>query len=142
MPNYPMQYGQPMPLPYAPAYGSGAWQAPPYPQYSQQATQFPQAPQPARQQTGGINWAQGIEGAKAFYVEPGKSELILESEGPVFYIKSVDASGIPAPLRIFHYSEEVASQSAAPRNTNYITRDELPELFAQLMAQRGGADNA
>lgn len=142
MPNYPMQYGQPMPIPYAPAYGSGAWQAPPYPQYSQQAAPFSQAPQPARQQTGGINWAQGIEGAKAFYVEPGKSELILDSEGPVFYIKSVDISGIPAPLRIFHYSEEVASQSAAQHNPNYITRDELPELFAQLMAQRGGADNA
>lgn len=137
MPNYPMQYAPQMPAPYVPAYGAAAWQPQQYQQSFANAPQF-MPPQQPRQQQSSLNWCQGIEGAKGFYVAPGSSELIMDSEGPTFYIKAVDNTGIPAPLRIFHYSEEVAAQQAA--QPDYITRQELPALFAQLLAQQDGGN--
>ena len=140
MPNYPMQYQQ-MPAPYVPAYASAAWQPQQYaPSYAQQASPQFMPPQQPRQPQSGLNWCQGIEGAKGFYVAPGTSELIMDSEGPTFYIKAVDNTGIPAPLRIFHYSEEIAAQASAPAQTDYITRQELPALLAQLLAQQNGGN--
>ena len=131
-PTYPATAGYPL------SYGAPASYAP----YPQQAPQY--MPQQSRQPHSGLNWCQGIEGAKGFYVQPGTSELIMDSEGPIFYIKSVDASGIPAPLRVFHYSEEIAQQPQAAQS-DYVTRQELPQLVAQAIAamqQQGGNNDA
>lgn len=96
-------------------------------------------PQPSNNR---INWCQGIEGAKSFFVPPGQSAQIMDSESPYFYIKSVDQSGIPSPLRVFRYSEEFVQPQAA--QSDYVTRQELPQLVAQALAamqQQGGNDN-
>ena len=129
----PAPYYQPrQPQPYTPpaAYG----------QYDQQYAQsYGQEPF-----NNHINWCQGIEGAKAFPVPRGQSAQLMDSEGPYFYIKTVDPSGIPAPLRMFRYQEEL--QAAAPsQNPDYVTRQELPSLIAQAlsaMQKDGGNDNA
>lgn len=70
------------------------------------------APQP---QQNGINWVQGIAGAKAFMVAPGQTAFLMDSEGQTFYMKSADQSGMPT-LRVFDFQERlqqapVASQS-------------------------------
>lgn len=133
--NYPAAYGYPQGYP----------QAMQYPQGGQSYGQPAQQPQ---QQTfsNHINWCQGVEGAKAFYVPRGESAQIMDSEGPYFYIKSVDMSGIPAPLRTFRYQEEFIQQAqAAGPQHDYVTRQELPSLIAQAlqtMQRDGGSDNA
>ena len=63
--------------------------------------------QPAQQQApqNGINWVQGIEGARAYMVAPGCTVLLMDSDGCSFYLKSADTSGMPQPLRVFDYVE-------------------------------------
>lgn len=84
---------------------------------------------------GGINWCQGEAGAKAYPVAPNTSELIMDSEEPVFYIKNVDASGMPLPLRVFDYTERTAQNAhrAAPvAQTDAVTREEFERLREEV----------
>ena len=70
---------------------------------------YPQQQQTA-QQTAPIIWVQGEEAAKSYLCAPGNSVLLMDSEKSSFYIKTVDASGMPQPLRIFDYTERTAAQ--------------------------------
>ena len=85
----------------------------------------------------GILWVQGEAGAKSFPVQPGKSVMLMDSESQTFYIKSADASGMPLPLRAFDYSERVAVTDPQPiPNANFVTREELEERLAEILADR------
>ena len=102
----------------------------------------PQPQVPAQPQSdNGLTWVQGIEGAKSWYVPPGKNAWLMDSEAQVFYIKSVDWSGIPAPLRVFAYNEVQAETSAAkaPDLSNFVTKKELEEAIASI---KGGINHA
>lgn len=104
----------------------------------QQAQQAPQQAS-AAQMGGGTNWVQGDAGAKAFLVAPGCSAWLFDSEEPVFYIKTADASGMPLPLRIFDYQERLQG-GTAPQGTrcaqgrDYVTREEFNALAARIAA--------
>lgn len=58
---------------------------------------YPQQ-QPA-QQSSPIIWVQGEEAAKSYLCAPGNSVLLMDSEKSSFYIKTVDASGMPQLIR-------------------------------------------
>lgn len=100
---------------------------------------------PTQQPQASQSWAyvQGEAAAKSWYVGNGQSALLMDSESPVFYIKTVDASGIPLPLRIFDYTERMqnAPQSvpqakqSEPENLDdkYVTRQEYDALQAKYM---------
>ena len=85
----------------------------------------------------GINWVQGEAAARAFQVMPGNKVLLLDLEKDVFYIKSVDSNGIPAPLRVFEYKEKFLDvpqnvSQAGQENTQFITKKEFEERISQL----------
>jgi len=52
-----------------------------------------------------IIWVQGEAGAKAYPLAPNNKILLMDSEAPVLYVKSVNASGIPEPLVIYDLVE-------------------------------------
>ena len=103
----------------------------------------------------GINWVQGEAGAKSFFVPSGQTAMLMDSEESVFYIKSVDASGMPLPLRIFDYKErnvqdnktmqnspqEIAQESPQVDMSNYITREEFEKRINGLKNNRKGHNN-
>lgn len=104
-----------------------------YPQVQQTVSNTPIT----NNRSAGIIWVQGEAGAKAYPVAPGNSVLLMDSESDVFYIKSTDTSGIPAPLRVFNYSEIVQTQVEEPRQeqidtSQFVTRGELDELRAMI----------
>ena len=78
-------YQQPTNVSYAPNYG----QIQPQMNYSQGNSAT------------GINWVQGRAGANSFYVAPGQSALLMDSEDSVLYVKSVDMTGRPLPLEVY-----------------------------------------
>ena len=136
-------------------YPMGNYSAPYYPaagampdNLAQLRNQQPMAQLPMQQpqaQENGLNWVQGIEGAKSWYVPPGKNALLMDSEAQMFYIKTVDASGMPAPLRVFQYSEvtqpTTPPPATAPANlSDFVTRKELEQILANLKI--GGINNA
>lgn len=68
--------------------------------------QYPMQPPQMQQprQDNGLNWVQGESGAKSWFVAPGATVLLMDSEAMRFYLKSADANGIPS-LRTFEYTE-------------------------------------
>lgn len=96
-------------------------------------------------QNSGINWVQGLAGAKSFLVGAGNSALLMDSEEQVFYIKSTDQSGMPLPLRVFDYKERTNTSPETPLNntfssTEYVTKDELEKRLQQILGK--GDNNA
>ena len=121
-----------------------------YPQIAMpQTQQIPQVSMSAPpQNSNGIIWVQGESAAKAYPVAPGNSILLMDSEDQRFYIKAADASGMPLPLRMFSYTEEVAAQqsfNSAPEidTSQFVTRQELEDrLNEQMNRNRKEKNNA
>ena len=107
---------------------------------------YPYVQQP--QQNNGIIWVQGIEAMKSYPVNAGQSVLLMDSETSCFGIKTVDASGMPQPLRIFDYTERKQkapeSVSAATFDAaGFVTREEFEARIAQICAkyEKEGTEN-
>lgn len=124
--------------PYFPV-GYGGYQ---YPQYQPQQMMQNQYGQMQQQQSGGLVWVQGIEGAKSYHVDAGQSVLLMDSESNCFFIKSADSSGMPLPLRIFDYTERTANnQQQQPAQTvetiidttQFVSREEFESRIAQIL---------
>lgn len=78
-----------------------------------------------RPDSSGLNWVQGEAGAKSWFVTPGSTVLLMDSENQRFYLKSADMSGVPA-MRTFEYNEVVATKpQEAPQPINFVTVDEF-----------------
>lgn len=122
----------------------GQYQAPMMGQAPQAMTQPVQAPAavanaPTQPASNGILWVQGEEGAKAWFVAPGSTVMLMDSDGSSFYLKSADASGMPQPLRIFDYTErqtapKIAQEPAQIPTVEYVTRQEFEALEAKIDA--------
>ena len=82
----------------------------------------------------GITWVQGEQAANAYPVAAGQSLLLLDSESSTFYIKSVDQSGMPGPLRVFDFVER-AADTQSKQETNYITKEEFEEFKNSIYSQ-------
>lgn len=114
-----------------------------YPTYYPQANLYGQQQMPLQgsqmpqnapaQSNNGIIWVQGESAAKSYPVAAGQSVLLMDSEGSVMYIKSVDASGMPHPLRIYDYKERKGdvpegSQMPPVSSEEYVPRNEYEEF--------------
>lgn len=141
-PNYYNQGVQQMnPWYYQPSY-TGT------PNYNTTTTPAIMPNQTHQEQKDSINWVQGEAGAKSFFVPAGQTTMLMDSEESVFYIKSVDASGMPLPLRIFDYKERNVQENKATQNapqeipqvdmSNYITREEFEKRINGLKNNRKG----
>ena len=108
-----------------------------YPNYygnQQMPPQQPQMPSNAPQTSGNsITWVLGENAAKSFPVGAGQTVVLMDREEPVMYMKSVDQSGMPLPLRIFDITERSAerqSNNAAKSVTteDFVSRQEFEEF--------------
>ena len=87
----------------------------------------------------GLIWVQGIEAMKSYPVQAGQSALLMDSESNCFGIKTVDASGMPLPLRVFDYKERTQAAPQAPATavndtSAFITREEFESRIAEITA--------
>ena len=92
--------------------------------YSGQGFQPPEASAPI--------WVQGEAGAKAYIVPAGRTVWLMDSENPVFYIKSTDVNGMPQPLRTFDFTErkEPAKNESM---SQYVTKEEMKSYIDELL---------
>lgn len=137
---YPNQFSQPYPYTYQPQVPA------PMDRLSQLQAQQYQMNQPMQQpaqSNQSLIYVQGEAAAKSWMVGAGQSVLLMDSENPVFYIKSADASGIPLPLRVFDYKERTQNTPQgvpqAPQSEQinlddkYVTRQEYDALQGKYM---------
>lgn len=78
-----------------------------YPQYQQQNPSFA--------------WVQGIESAKAYNVPAGSSMMLMDSEHPVIYVKTVDSTGKPQELEIYDMVKRKNSKPKSQSDDSSIT---------------------
>lgn len=84
-------------------------------------------------------WVQGLEGAKGFLVAPNNTVVLWDTENPVIYVKSADASGIPS-MRVLDFTERNADASNSPQNAPKTHKCTCGDKFAtkeQLNAVEG-----
>ena len=92
-----------------------------YPQIYYPAQYQPQTVQPvqtvtqpqAQAQNTGIIWVQGEAGAKSHLVAPNSTVALWDSETQRIFLKSADASGMPA-MKILNYTIEEQPKNAIP----------------------------
>lgn len=77
-------------------------------------------------QTSGINWVQGVEGAKAYPVAPNANVMLMDSSANTFYIKSADATGRPT-ISLYDYEERKMVNDTTTQNktADFVTKEEL-----------------
>ena len=110
----------------------------------QTMSNYPQITNPyaIQQNQDHINWVQGIEGAKAWQMQPNKNTVLMDSENDgIFYIKSCDQVGM-CNLRVFKYEEitnTMKQQSVQPMDlSEYVKKSELESLIKSMI---GGKSN-
>lgn len=92
-------------------------------------------------------WVQGEAGAKSYLVAPNNTVDLWDSESPVIYIKSADASGLPS-LKILDYSVRETNGNTvnapesivADKTIIYATKTELDGLDGEIKALRKQLD--
>lgn len=99
------------------------------PQYNNQLNQ-------QTQNSNGLIWVQGIEGAKSYLVAPNTTVQLWDSENQVIYLKSADASGMPS-MKVLDYKirdmQQAQAQPVMQAQPDYVTREELAEFKAQIL---------
>ena len=114
-------------------YGTGG-----YVNGSRTVTGTPAFAQPQVPQQNGFNWVQGEAAAKSWPVPPNSTVLLMDSEEQKFYLKTVDASGMPHPLRIFSFKEITGEKKDS---SSYVTREEFEAFRNELLYGRVKKDH-
>lgn len=89
-----------------------------------------------QQQNNNIIYVQGIEGAKSYLVGSNNTVILWDSDNPVIYVKSADASGRPN-IKILDYTVRDSEPNQIPlidKKVEYATTEELKRLESQIMA--------
>lgn len=108
----------------------------PYP-YQEQLNQLRSAPmfQPmqSRPDPSGLNWVQGEAGAKSWFVTPGSTVLLMDSEAQRFYLKMADPTGVPT-MRTFEYTEVGAVKPPeAAKTPEFVTVESFNSFKNEVM---------
>lgn len=87
--------------------------------------------------SGGTNtnivWTMGIESAKAYPLLPGRTLLLMDSESPKFYIKTVDNNGYAA-IRAYAFHEEQPTTAPVTNDTSkFVTQEQLEAALAAVI---------
>ncbi len=97
---------------------------------------YQQQVQPPTPHQSGIIWVQGEAGAKSYLVAPNTTVQLWDSEAPVIYLKSCDASGMPSIKTLDYTTRENASPKPTP-SVNFLTMDNLVPIEERLSALEG-----
>ena len=94
----------------------------------------------ATQHTNGINWVQGVEGAKAYQLPPSSNAMMLDSDNDgIFYIKVSDNVGM-CTLRTFKY-QEVSNTPTSANLSEYVRKEDLKSEVENLVNSMLGGSN-
>ena len=78
----------------------------------------------------------GDNAAKAYQVNPGSTFILMDSESPFFYLKTVSVYGVPQPLRKFKFEEVLENPNESLPNAKevpeYVTKDVFDASIGEL----------
>lgn len=79
---------------------------------------------------------------KAFYVAPNDTAILWDSENPVIYIKTADASGVPSTRTLDFTERTVQGAQKAQEQTfeygnNFVSKEDFKALQGDFEALKG-----
>lgn len=82
-------------------------------------------------------WVQGDAGAQAYMAPPGTTAMLMDSDKPILYMKSFDASGRPVNLekRYIVSEEEYKKLQTVENHQNegsFVTREEFDKFVSDV----------
>ena len=120
-------------------------------QYWNQQRNYYQTQMP-NQPTNVFAWVQGDAGASAFPVSPNVNAFLMDSDNPIIYMKSADATGRPSSIekRYLITEQEYDQLQNFLHNQNgggFVTKAELEDALKLLdekyvTRKRGGKNDA
>lgn len=78
-------------------------------------------------QTNNLIRVTGIEGAKAYQMNPNSSVALFDNNNDIFYVKTTDGAGFPT-IRAFKF-ESIENNT---EKTEFITREEFENLKSEV----------
>lgn len=93
----------------------------------------PMPMQQPRQDSNGLIWVQGEAGAKSWFVAPGATVLLMDSENPRFYMKSANMNGVPAMDTFEYYKVGEPKPQEVQQSANFVTVDEFNEFRDDML---------
>jgi hypothetical protein len=115
------------------------------PMYYPQAQQMQNNQMTQQQNTNGMIWVVGENGADSYLVAPNQTVLLWDSTAPVIYLKSADNLGRPSK-RILDYKERgalaqegtgLAVSDFATKEDVSLIREEIDSLRAKFEDMKG-----
>lgn len=106
------------------------------------AAYAPYYPQQNNAGNNGLTWVQGEAAAKSWYVAPGTTAALWDSEAQVIYLKSADASGMPS-LKVLDYTvrdAQAPKTGVSGPGVDYVTRADLEAVYGKIDDLRAEID--
>lgn len=97
-----------------------------YNQLTQNTQQYTQPSQPTT--TASILWVDGIDGAKAYHMNPNTTAALFDKNDSVFYFRSLDANGVEAPIKIGRFVLEDVPEPTS----DVITKKDLENFREEI----------
>ena len=81
----------------------------------------------------------GSNSAKAYPVMPGKTTLLMDSEESKFFLKTMEANGVPKPLREFKYEEVFEDNIPVAKEVtpDYVTKEDFNAFADKIISMIG-----
>lgn len=78
-------------------------------------------------------WVQGESAAQAFQVAPNSTVVLMDSERPILYMKSADATGRPGQMvKQYLVNEEQYNSLQNPVNVDTVSRSEFESAISEI----------
>lgn len=116
----------------------------------QQPMMMPQTPvqqMPTHQPSDERIWVQGEAGAKAYFVAPNTTVVLWDTENPIIYVKTADATGKPLDTEVINLSRQVKNGTVMAQNSTtehkcqcgdkFVPKNEFQALQREFEALRG-----
>ena len=98
-------------------------------------TGAPADPQPQSAIPQPILYVDGIEGAKMLRMAPNTTIAVFDQKEAVFFVRSIDANGKEAPIKIGRFTLE----DAPTPESNTLTRKDLEDFKAEIRSMLTGS---
>ena len=104
----------------------------PYGYMGQQPYMYGNTPQnmPQNQAVQSVNtyaYVNGLEGAKGFAMNPNQTILLMDSDSPMFYLKTSNAMG-QSNLKAYKFEEVSLDNPTSNNNVDYVTKKDFEEF--------------
>lgn len=99
----------------------------------------------SQQMQNGLNRVTGIEGARAFAMQPNSVAALFDDTRDVFYVKTTDSGGFPT-IKAFAFTpisdvgQNPAAVGMSREDVEKIVREEIEAYGQQFIRKFGGTD--